>query len=223
MEPMIDVSYHQGGINWSEVASNRKIYWPKGTWEAPIGAAAIKATGEEIGRLFVDPRFNENWKAAGDAGIRRGAYHFLNGAGGTKGGEEEADFFLTAIEKAGGWRYEHDLLPIVDVEFPVNAKRFDPEQLMGFLDYFGENAVTSLCKPIIYTGKWYWDAIGGAELALVSDHMLWLAAYVDTVPPPPRPFTEVAIWQFTDKGRIDGINAPVDVNRVMRSLGSLVI
>ena len=58
----IDVSHHQGKIDWPAVAVDG------------VGFAFIKATE---GGDFVDPRFAENWKASAKAGIPRGAYHFF--------------------------------------------------------------------------------------------------------------------------------------------------
>jgi lysozyme len=57
----IDVSHHQGPIDWSEVATD------------DIAFAYIKTTeGSDV----IDYRFGENWAGAAGAGLDRGAYHF---------------------------------------------------------------------------------------------------------------------------------------------------
>ena len=58
----IDVSRHQGTIDWQAVA------------RAGTRFAFIKATD---GGDHLDPRFHENWRKAREAGIPRGAYHFV--------------------------------------------------------------------------------------------------------------------------------------------------
>ena len=58
----IDVSHHQGEIDWTKVKNDGIVF------------AFMKATQ---GLRFVDPRFKLNWAATEKAGIIRGAYHFL--------------------------------------------------------------------------------------------------------------------------------------------------
>ena len=58
----IDVSYFQGDIDWQKVG------------DAGVHFAYIKAT-EGGDRL--DPKFIDNWRAAKQAGVARGAYHFM--------------------------------------------------------------------------------------------------------------------------------------------------
>ena len=58
----IDVSAHQGSIDWASVAGDG------------IEFAYIKASE---GGDFSDSRFRENWEAAADAGMDPGAYHFF--------------------------------------------------------------------------------------------------------------------------------------------------
>jgi lysozyme len=58
----VDVSRHQGDIDWHRLAGT------------DIRFAYIKATE---GGDHVDPLFRQHWKGAGEAGLRRGAYHFF--------------------------------------------------------------------------------------------------------------------------------------------------
>src|SRR5687768_1484289 len=57
----IDVSHHQGAVDWKKVEA------------AGIDFAYIKATE---GRDHRDPRFDANWRAA-EGALARGAYHFF--------------------------------------------------------------------------------------------------------------------------------------------------
>src|SRR3982750_4387037 len=56
----IDVSRHQGTINWSAIPGGK------------VRFAYIKASE---GGDYRDPRFAENWGASATAGLHRGAYH----------------------------------------------------------------------------------------------------------------------------------------------------
>ena len=58
----IDVSHHQGPIDWTALPVQG------------VDFAYIKATE---GGDHRDTRFAENWRASRAAGVRRGAYHFF--------------------------------------------------------------------------------------------------------------------------------------------------
>ena len=93
----IDISHHQGAINWAKVS------------DSGVKFAFIKASEGEDHR---DSRFDENWSAAGAAGIARGAYHFFTFC---TDGIPQADNYLGAVQNAG-----RGLPPAVDVEFSGN-------------------------------------------------------------------------------------------------------
>ena len=95
----IDVSHHQGAVDWLRVA------------EADIHFAFIKASE---GGDHLDTRFEENWREAGNAGITRGAYHFFTFC---TPGAVQADHFLDVVSPA-----LDALPPAVDVEFAGNCK-----------------------------------------------------------------------------------------------------
>jgi lysozyme len=88
----IDVSHHQGPINWDEVAGD------------DVRFAWIKATE---GGDWEDPRFDENWAGAGAAGVPRGAYHFFTLC---RPAAEQAAWFLS-VAPAG------ELPTAVDLEY----------------------------------------------------------------------------------------------------------
>lgn len=77
----LDVSNHQGAIDWERVAGD------------DIEFAYIKATE---GGDFVDARFSENWDGAGAAGLERGAYHFFTLC---RTGADQARNFLDVVPR----------------------------------------------------------------------------------------------------------------------------
>jgi lysozyme len=76
----IDVSHHQGAINWSKVDDDIKF-------------ALIKATE---GTSFVDPNYHTNYSGAKSSGKRIGAYHFARFSD-KKEAQAEALHFLSVV------------------------------------------------------------------------------------------------------------------------------
>jgi len=78
----VDVSHHQGEIDWAAVAKVQQI-----------GFAYVKATE---GGDWIDPRFTANWQAARRAGLRVGGYHFFTFC---RPALEQARHFLDVLPK----------------------------------------------------------------------------------------------------------------------------
>src|SRR5687767_1386258 len=94
----IDVSHHQGRIQWPLLKSQG------------VDFVYIKASE---GGDFRDPMFAANLKGAADSDIRRGAYHFFTLC---RPGAVQAGNFISVVGKAS------DLLPpAVDLEFGGNC------------------------------------------------------------------------------------------------------
>lgn len=110
----IDVSRHQGRIDWGRVARD------------DISFAYIKATE---GATFVDSRFAENWSNAEAAGLVRGAYPFFTLCA---DGEAQARNFLRVVPD------DPDALPpAVDLELAGNCPaRPDPATVERELNAF---------------------------------------------------------------------------------------
>lgn len=181
----IDVSHHQGPIDWKQVAG------------AGVDFAFIKASE---GGDYRDRRFGENWRAAREAGLAVGAYHFFTFC---QDGDAQAKNFLASIEEAEGPM----LPPAIDLEFKGNCSRRPTapdlhDQLLDFSDRVAR-------------------ALGAAPVFYVTPE--FLRAYSDALPPgadiwirsilfsPGReagaPWT---FWQFASHGRVPGIDGPVD-------------
>src|ERR1700694_1738144 len=80
---VIDVSHHNGAIDWPAVAS------------AGIALAFIKATQ---GVAFVDPAFERNRSGAVKAGVLAVPYHFLD----PSDADDQADHFLDVTDVGDG-------------------------------------------------------------------------------------------------------------------------
>ena len=110
----VDVSAHQNHIDWPRVAGDG------------IDFAYIKASE---GGDFVDRRFSENWRGAGEAGLDRGAYHFFSLC--TPGVVQARNFLAVAPPDPMA------LAPAVDLELAGNCgERPDTAAVHAELDAF---------------------------------------------------------------------------------------
>ncbi len=193
--PGIDVSHHNGRIDWDAVAGEGVVF------------AYAKATE---GTVMRDPRFSSNWKGMRDAGLLRGAYHFFRPA---QSVERQAERFLARIgEPAPG-----DLPPMLDLE---ETSRASDEWLgiersrrtllaLAWLDLV-ERALGR--KPVVYTRAGFIRNTLGDPGALTG-YPIWLAQYASAAPTVPAGWNTWSIWQHTDRGRVAGIAGNVDLDR----------
>ncbi len=181
----IDVSHHQGEIDWPAVRADG------------VDFAYIKATE---GGDFRDPRFAANWRAAGRAGLPRGAYHFFTLC---RPGADQARNFITTVPASAD-----ALPPAVDLEFVGNCARRPAraEFLRELRTFLGALEDRYRVKPILYTTHDFYDRYLRGEF---SSYGFWLRSlYFE----PQFPDRAWLFWQFHDRGRRRGIAGPVDLN-----------
>ena len=116
----IDVSAHQGSINWEKVATDKKIKF-----------VYIKATE---GATFVDSHYKMNVKGARENGLKVGSYHYLRNTSPIK---KQFEHFSSVVDKNS-----QDLIPMVDVEDNVSK-----DGIMLFCKLVKERYGK---KPVIY-------------------------------------------------------------------------
>lgn len=190
----IDVSHHQGPINWKMVSDMRDN-------ELKLDFVFIKATE---GITHKDSRFDYNWKNSKRNKMIRGAYHYYKP---NAKGEEQANHFIRNVKLVQG-----DFPPVIDVEENgnVSSKRLMEGLMKCALKLEKEYGV----KPIIYT---YHDFYKQNFDASFNDYPLWIAHYYVK-----KPNTKQwDFWQHNDRGRVSGINHPVDFNVHQGSLEEL--
>ena len=123
----IDVSHHQGKIDWRRVAAD------------DVAFAIIKATE---GGTHVDTLFATNLREARAAGLAVGAYHFFTFC---RPGADQARNFMAVVPSG-----EPLLPPVVDIEFGGNCpQRPSPEQLNTELAAFLGPVETAFGKQAI--------------------------------------------------------------------------
>ncbi|HEV7252796.1 MAG TPA: GH25 family lysozyme [Mesorhizobium sp.] len=185
----VDVSRWQGEIDWAKLRSQGANF------------AFIKATD---GGDHLDPMFKKNWRAAHEAGLKRGAYHFFYWC---RTAGEQADWFIRNVPKVEG-----ALPPVLDVEYNgesrcrmrLSRKRVI-EKMQVFLDkleaHYGQ-------RPIIYTAPdFYKDNLKGA----FPNHPFWLRS-VAAHPSKRYPNRPWVFWQYSGSGLSKGVEGKIDLN-----------
>jgi len=197
--PGIDVSYWDSGIDWPKVrATGQRFMFTKAT----------------EGDFYADPTFDDNWLGAKKAGVLRGAYHFFRAnVDPIKQAKKFIDYVRTMND-------DGELPPVLDLEtHDGQAKNKIISRAKTWLDEV-ENAFGK--KPIIYSGQYflqdYFSEAGGGPPSWARNYPLWLAQYPNNYiegsskPFLPRGWFQWTFWQYSDKGRVNGINANVDMN-----------
>jgi lysozyme len=182
----IDISEYQGEVLWNELETIDNDF--------PIHFVFIRAT---VGCDRLDRKFKDNWIAAKEKRLIRGAYHYYRP---NENSLEQADLFIKTVHLKKG-----DLPPVVDIErLPENQSM---ERLkLGLRRWLETIEAHYKVRPIIYTGEKYYDDFLKKEF---SDYLFWIANYN---------FYRVNIeddwlfWQFTEKATVPGIKGNVDVN-----------
>jgi GH25 family lysozyme M1 (1,4-beta-N-acetylmuramidase)/LysM repeat protein len=196
--PGIDVSYWNSGIDWPKVRATGQRF------------VFVKATESDY---YADPTFSANFSGAKSAGLLRGAYHFFRA---NVDGKKQAKKFIDYVKK---FKDDGELPPVLDVEsHDGQSKDRVISRAKTWLDEV-EQAFGK--KPIIYSGQYflqdYFSEAGGGPPAWAKDYPLWLAQYPNNYtegqqPSLPRGWFKWNFWQYSEKGRLNGINANVDLN-----------
>jgi lysozyme len=182
----VDVSHHQGPVDWEAVR------------DAGIEFAFIKASE---GADHRDRQFTRSWDRAGQAGLARGAYHFFTFC---SPGGAQAENFVAAVGGSFG-----ELPPAVDVEFAGNCRQWESvERIRGELGVFLARVEAEAGRPpIVYaTAQAYNRILDGRFDA----HPSWSRSLFGRprVPPSGR----WLFWQFADNGRVPGVATRVDLD-----------
>ena len=186
----IDISNYQRGIDLSKVECDFVI---------------MKATE---GKSLVDKSCDTFFQQALKLGKKLGVYHFANNS--DNSAEVEANFF---IENTKG--YIGKAIPILDWEDNVtNNVPWALEWLQRVEKAYG-------CKPMIYMSKSVANKHDWSKVAN-GDYGLWVAQYRDYKPdynydmsnagnePSVKYWKNIAMWQWTSSGRLDGYNGNLD-------------
>lgn len=192
----IDVSVHNGNIDWNKVKADG------------IEFAILRAG---FGRLEKqkDEKFEQNYAEAKAAGIPVGAYWYSY-AMSPEEAELEANVFLKVIK---GKQFE---MPVYfDLE---EKKQFD----------LGKEKVSAIMRAFLekVESAGYFTGLYGSASSLTthtaddikSRYTIWLAHWVNQT----NYSSAYAIWQYSEKGKVDGISGNVDLDICYKDFPTII-
>ncbi|MQN00507.1 MAG: LysM peptidoglycan-binding domain-containing protein [bacterium LCO1.1] len=183
----IDVSHWQGTIDWNKVKA------------AGIQFAIIKAGGSDAG-TYTDSKWEANYKGAKAAGIPIGAYYFVG-----------KDCVTAAAGKADAERFIQ-ILKGKQLEYPVYM---DNEAQPASAKAGITEATIAFCETMEAAGYFvgiYGSAVSGFKERMddskLTDYAHWVAQYASKC----SYKGNYGIWQYSSKGKVDGISGNVDLD-----------
>ncbi len=193
----IDVSYHQGEIDWQRVAADG----------IDFAIMRVGYRGYETGEINLDERFHTYINGALDAGIEVGVY-FFSQAVTTEEAIEEANFVMEQVQ-----RYDITFPIIYDWEImeSENARTNNiapytvTECAAAFCDTISDGGYT----PMVYGSLKF--ALFKLDMSKLKAYDFWYAEYKHGYNEPLYPY-DFKIWQYASDGRVDGIEGDVDLN-----------
>ena len=193
----IDVSSHQGDIDWASVSADGVEFAMVRTFYRGYGT----------GRLVEDDYWQANIIGAAEAGIHVGAYVFSQAIT-PEEAEEEA---LATINNLSP--YVTGVPIVIDVEFTGDGGRMDkltPAERTDIILKFCETVANAGYKPYVYYNTEM--SILYVDLARLEDIPKWYASYSSDFFYP----YDIDILQYSASGRVNGIRGDVDLDICFR-------
>jgi len=185
----IDISSHQGHIDWDKVSSDKNIRF-----------VYVKATE---GATYRSPHYGYNVTSARRHGILVGSYHYLTSTSSVRAQFENFSHYAL--------RSTQDLIPMLDVEKRGNWSR---SQLIDSVALFCKLAEEHYgCKPMIYSTMGFYNKNLAPHF---NKYHLYIGRY-SNAQPVINWEGAYTIWQYSETGIIPGIDAYVDLCRYRQS------
>lgn len=184
----IDVSKWQGVIDWQKVAKDG------------VEFAIIKAGGSDATKPYTDKNFLANVIGAAQNCIHIGAYYFV-GKNCTSAKEGQANAL----------RF-YDIIKNVVLDYPVYIDFEAPDRSNRQGNTDAVNAFCAQMEALGYYVGIYASDISGFKERLdynqLTKYDKWVARYGSE----PKFTTHYNMWQYSSKGRVNGIRGNVDLD-----------
>ena len=198
----IDVSYHNGTIDWSKVKNSG------------VSFAIIRCGYGSDFRSQDDTQFINNIRGAQVNGIDIGIYLYSyakNTTGNDSSASSEAQHVLRLLREAG--------LEPNELAYPIFYDMEENSQANLGAKKLGQLAST-FCSAIsdagyevgIYANQNWWRNYLTDSVFSNSDWHKWVARYPGSNQATDSGVSGTEIWQFSDCGHVDGISGNVDMN-----------
>nr|DAT69559.1 MAG TPA: hypothetical protein [Caudoviricetes sp.]DAT69568.1 MAG TPA: hypothetical protein [Caudoviricetes sp.] len=184
----IDVSRYQGKINWERVKEDGVEF-------------AILRAGYGMYENQIDPTFEYNYTECQKYNIPVGAYWYSY-ATSVKEGQEEAEIFLKTINgkilELGAW---------MDQEYETSIQALSKQARTDICITFMEKIKAAGFRTGLYCSyDWIKNWLYPAKL---QNYDKWIAQYSSNCSYSGK---DLALWQYSSKGTIDGITGSVDLD-----------
>lgn len=189
----IDVSKWQGEIDWDKVKNDG------------IDFAIIRCgyRGSVTGSLVEDPYFLQNIRGATASGVKVGVYFFTQATNEVEAVEEAS----MVVSLLGDYELQYPVF--IDTEGAGGegrADNLDAETRTTVCEAFCRTIENAGFEAGVYASRnWYNNNLNTSEL---EDYVIWLAEYRSA----PLYQGYYRMWQYTSKGKVDGIEGNVDMN-----------
>lgn len=194
----IDLSHHNGRGNWVKINENA----------VQITYVYIKAT-QGVG--YRDPGCMSHATGATGVGIKVGYYHFAslnNNLDPVKDAADEATWFDSVIKTLPSFQ----LVPVLGIV--ANDKKLTTLQVQQWINSFllvmkklGHDRI------MLYSGKPFLDENLPANHSF-GNLPLWIAQHRSISRPSlPCGWNQYALWQYSNKGKVEGLSGSCDLNR----------
>lgn len=189
----IDVSKWNGDIDWDKVKADG------------VEFVMIRCgyRGTTMGALIEDPNFLMNIRGAKAAGLDVGVYFFTQAINEVEA-VEEASMVIALCDG-----YELDYPVMIDSEGAGGngrADSLDVETRTKVCKAFCETIENAGYEAGVYASRSWYNA--NLEVNKLEKYRIWLAEYRST----PLYSGYYDMWQYTSKGKVDGIEGNVDLN-----------
>jgi len=193
----VDVSNHQGVINWPAVAAS--------------GQKFMYAKASE-GVHYTDRSFATNYRNAKSRGLYAGAYHYARPD--RSDGRRQADYFLDRAQYARDGR---TLPPMLDIEWPWAGSGsaypcygLSQSAMVAWIRAFVNRVRERTGRPtMIYTNVNWWAPCTGNNGSF-GNQPLFIARYASTPGPLPAGWRRFTMWQYTSSATVPGVSGGVD-------------
>lgn len=185
---VIGQSQTLNGIDLSRYQGD--VNWKQIAKNEDIQYVYLKATE---GYTIIDPMYKENLDSARKAGLLVGSYHIYSYK---STAEQQFKNLKSTIKKS-----KQDLIPILDIEPPRRKKKLNTKEIDKLLrlmeNHYG-------VRPIIYVCEAYYNKYFAKER--YKKYKFFIANYIR------KPNCKYTMWQYTNKGYINGIDTRVDLS-----------
>jgi len=191
----VDVSKWQYDVNWEKVKAAGVEY--------AIIRLGYRGTAPE-GNCAMDPYFEQNIKGALDAGLQVGVYYFTQAIT-VEEAIEEANIVIEALKG-----YNVTFPVVYDTEYREGGRANNLSNTLrtDCAKAFCDTILAAGYTPAIYAST-NWSVLD-LNLEGLQNYDFWYA-YYGTPENLYFPY-EYTMWQYTDSGRVDGIDTNVDLN-----------